>query len=84
MEWVGKLLAERVGFEPTIPLPVYHLSRVASSTAPAPLQVHSSSIDAKKYTKNVQEMQFDNRLNPRIFLINERNGKRHHLEVQRS
>ncbi len=30
--------AERVGFEPTIPLRVYHLSRVASSTAPAPLQ----------------------------------------------
>src|SRR5213594_2752079 len=32
------LLAERVGFEPTIPLRVYHLSRVASSTAPAPLR----------------------------------------------
>jgi hypothetical protein len=32
------LLAERVGFEPTIPLPVYHLSRVARSTAPAPLR----------------------------------------------
>ena len=35
----GRSHAERVGFEPTIPLPVYHLSRVASSTAPAPLQV---------------------------------------------
>jgi hypothetical protein len=32
------LRAERVGFEPTIPLRVYYLSRVASSTAPAPLQ----------------------------------------------
>ena len=38
-DMIGILLAERVGFEPTIPLPVYHLSRVASSTAPAPLQV---------------------------------------------
>ena len=36
--------AERVGFEPTIPLPVYHLSRVASSTAPAPLQMQNSHI----------------------------------------
>ena len=35
------LCAERVGFEPTIPLPVYHLSRVASSTAPAPLQMQN-------------------------------------------
>jgi hypothetical protein len=34
--------AERVGFEPTIPLPVYHLSRVASSTAPAPLHLQVS------------------------------------------
>ncbi len=31
-------IAERVGFEPTIPLPVYHLSRVANSTALAPLR----------------------------------------------
>jgi hypothetical protein len=34
----GRSRAERVGFEPTIPLPVYYLSRVASSTTPAPLQ----------------------------------------------
>ena len=42
--------AERVGFEPTIPLPVYHLSRVASSTAPAPLQMqnHIFSLAANK------------------------------------
>ena len=31
--------AERVGFEPTIPLRVYHLSRVANSTTLAPLRV---------------------------------------------
>ena len=36
---VPDVYAERVGFEPTIPLRVYHLSRVASSTAPAPLPV---------------------------------------------
>ena len=30
--------AEKVGFEPTIPLRVYHLSRVASSTTRAPLR----------------------------------------------
>ena len=35
---VNNRFAERVGFEPTIPLPVYHLSRVANSTALAPLR----------------------------------------------
>jgi hypothetical protein len=50
--------AERVGFEPTIPLPVYHLSRVASSTAPAPLQLIK-----KKYNENDCEMQFANEPN---------------------
>jgi hypothetical protein len=57
-------IAERVGFEPTIPLPVYHLSRVASSTAPAPLQVVA---DGEKYSKKPREMQFDNRMNRCIF-----------------
>ncbi len=40
------IFAERVGFEPTIPLPVYHLSRVANSTALAPLRI--SSYESKK------------------------------------
>ncbi len=31
--------AERVGFEPTVPLRVHHLSRVANSTTLAPLQM---------------------------------------------
>ncbi len=31
------LLAERVGFEPTVRLPAHTLSRRASSTTPAPL-----------------------------------------------
>ncbi len=31
-------LAEKVGFEPTVPLPVHHLSRVANSTTLAPLR----------------------------------------------
>ena len=35
----GKLfLAEREGFEPSIPLRVYYLSRVARSTTPAPIR----------------------------------------------
>ena len=33
----GLLYAEREGFEPSIPLRVYYLSRVANSTALAPL-----------------------------------------------
>ncbi len=33
----SNIFAEKVGFEPTIPLQVYYLSRVASSTTRAPL-----------------------------------------------
>lgn len=31
-------MAEREGFEPSVPVKVQHLSRVPRSTAPAPLQ----------------------------------------------
>src|SRR5438093_6287651 len=36
---LGRILAERVGFEPTIRLRVFRFSRPARSTAPSPLRV---------------------------------------------
>lgn len=55
-------LAERVGFEPTIPLPVYHLSRVANSTALAPLQdacgLHAICFVVRNIFKNFQASEF--------------------------
>ena len=32
-------MAERVGFEPTVPFPVHSISSAASSTTPAPLRI---------------------------------------------
>src|SRR5213594_1868707 len=38
-DFLGWVLAERVGFEPTIRLRVFRFSRPARSTAPSPLRV---------------------------------------------
>ncbi len=37
--FVSRSIAERVGFEPTVPLRIHYLSRVANSTALASLQL---------------------------------------------
>ena len=37
-------MAEREGFEPSVPLRVHYLSRVARSTALAPLPIHQRLI----------------------------------------
>jgi hypothetical protein len=41
---INKLLAERVGFEPTVRLPVQRFSRPSRSTTPAPLRPGSCSL----------------------------------------
>src|SRR6266704_1485451 len=38
-DYLGRVLAERVGFEPTIRLRVFRFSRPARSTAPSPLRL---------------------------------------------
>ena len=42
---IARIPAEGVGFEPTIPLRIYYLSRVASSTTPAPVRIESANIE---------------------------------------
>ena len=43
------VVAERVGFEPTVPLPAHVLSRHADSAALAPLRVGSSATFGGRY-----------------------------------
>ena len=52
MTCASRFTTDRVGFEPTIPLPVYRFSRPAPSATRTPVQIEPSIVVAARYRVN--------------------------------
>ncbi len=67
-------LAERVGFEPTVQLPVLRFSRPTRSTTPAPLRVGSAHANQKALGRGVPPYNRPVRAAQRPLAVDERSG----------